>query len=70
MKFRKTQPVLPIVLDRNMGDLFVQLVFLLIEANDGLQTQKPGCTDFLVGKIDTLKAKGLDVSHMRESLST
>lgn len=69
MKFRKTQPMLPIVLDRNMGDLFVQLALLLIEAGKILQTKEPGCADSLAEKIDALKEEGLDVFKMREKLA-
>lgn len=64
MTFRKVQPASRTVLDRNMGDLLVQLVLLGVEAINSLQTMQPGIADRQEEKLESLKLAGFDVFNL------
>ncbi|NQT68089.1 MAG: hypothetical protein HQ552_00745 [Desulfobacteraceae bacterium] len=69
MKFRKMQSMLPKVLDRNLGDLFVMVVLMVIEAINCLQTQELGYAENQAEKIEEIKNEGSFVFKLHERIS-
>jgi len=66
MKIRKEQPFLKDVLFRNMGDFFVQLVLLAIEAINCLQTHKMGIAAQQAQRITDLQEQGIKLFKLEE----
>jgi hypothetical protein len=66
MKIRKEQPFLEDVLFRNIGDFFVQLVLLAIEAINCLQTHQMGIAEKQAQGITELREHGIVVFEFEE----
>lgn len=69
MKIRKEQPFIEGVLFRNMGDFFVQLVLLAIEAINCLQTHQMGIAEKQAEAITELKQHGINVFKLEERVA-
>jgi hypothetical protein len=69
LKIRKEQPMLPDVLFRNMGDFFVQIILLAIEAVNCLQTYQLGYAEKQANRVLELRAIGMDVFRLDERRS-
>ena len=66
MEIRKEQPMLPIVLFRNMGDLFIQMVLMAIEAINCLQTAEMGSANKQAHDIENIRKKGAMIFKLNE----
>lgn len=66
MAIRKEQPMLPKVLFRNMGDFFVQMILIIVEAINCLQTAVIGSADRQAHAIEQLRSKGLILFKLDE----
>ena len=69
MKIRKEQPMLPVVLFRNMGDFFVQLILLAYEAVNCLQTHQLGYAENQADRVLKLRVIGIEVFRLEERRS-
>ena len=69
MSIRKEQPMLPKVLFRNMGDFFVQMELMAIEAINCLQTAELGSAEKQASAIEKLRVNGIDVFKLNERSS-
>ena len=69
MTIRKEQPMLPKVLFRNMGDFFVQMILLEIEAVNCLQTAELGSAEAQAVAVDDLWIKGIHIFRLDERSS-
>jgi hypothetical protein len=70
MTIRKEQPMLPKVLFKNMGDFFVQMILMAIEAINCLQTAKMGCAEMQAENIEQLRIEGIEIFKLNERAST
>lgn len=66
MTIRKEQPMLPHVLFQNMGDFFVQMLLIAIEAIYCLQTAELGSADQQAGAIEALQIEGVTLFRLYE----
>lgn len=66
MTIRKEQPMLPKVLFRNIGDFFVQILLITIEAVNCLQTAEAGRADKQAHAIEQLRNEGLVLFKLDE----
>jgi hypothetical protein len=69
MSIRKEQPMLPKVLFRNMGDFFVQMELMAIEAINCLQTADMGSAENQAEAIEKLRVNGIEVFKLNERSS-
>ena len=66
MTIRKEQPMIPTVLYRNMGDFFVQMILIAIEAVNCLQTAAVGSAVKQAHAIEQLRSDGLALFKLDE----
>lgn len=69
MTIRKEQPMLPKVLFKNMGDFFVQVLLMAIEAINCLQTAEMGCAEMQAENIEQLRIEGIEIFKLNERVS-
>ncbi len=69
MTIRKEQPMLPKVLFRNMGDFFVHMLLMAIEAINCLQTAEIGCAEKQAENIEQLRIEGIEIFKLNERVS-